>query len=53
MKIFKPHSGITIETLNIPNDINILGTSAHSGLKAHTPFYSKTRYHVELKPRKA
>ncbi|MDK4143630.1 galactose mutarotase [Staphylococcus pseudintermedius] len=53
MNIFKPHSGITIETQSIPNDINLLGTSAHSVLKAHTPFYSKTSYHVELKPRNA
>ncbi|MEJ7541397.1 aldose 1-epimerase [Staphylococcus intermedius] len=49
MNIFKPHSGITVETQSMPNDINLFGASAHSVLKADTPFYSKTSYQVELK----
>lgn len=53
MNIYKPHSGITVETQSMPNDINIFGASAYSVLAAHTPFYSKTSYRVELKPKDA
>lgn len=53
MNIYKPHSGITVETQSMPNDINIFGASAYSVLTARTPFYSKTSYRVELTPKDA
>ncbi|UXR78059.1 MULTISPECIES: galactose mutarotase [unclassified Staphylococcus] len=49
MNIYKPHSGITIETQSLPNDINIYGGEAASILPAHTPFYSKTSYQLKMK----
>ncbi|AKS66410.1 aldose epimerase [Staphylococcus coagulans] len=47
MNIFKPHSGITVETQSLPNDIQLLGSKAYSILKANTPFYSKTAFQIE------
>ncbi|ARJ50492.1 galactose mutarotase [Staphylococcus lutrae] len=47
MNIYKPHAGITVETQSMPNDIQLFGETAHSILKAHTPFYSKTSYRIE------
>ncbi|MCS4486071.1 aldose epimerase family protein [Staphylococcus americanisciuri] len=49
MNIYKPHSGITIETQSLPNDINIFGDKAASILRANTPFYSKTTYQLKVK----
>lgn len=49
MNIYKSHSGITIETQSLPNDINIFGEEAVSLLRAHTPFYSKTSYQLVAK----
>ncbi|KIX91167.1 aldose epimerase [Staphylococcus microti] len=49
MNIYKPHSGITIETQSLPNDINVFGDKAASILRANTPFYSKTSYQLIVK----
>ncbi|MDO5375414.1 MAG: aldose epimerase family protein [Staphylococcus rostri] len=48
MNIYKAHSGITIETQSLPNDINIFGDKAASILRANTPFYSKTAYQLKV-----
>ncbi|MBI5974281.1 aldose epimerase family protein [Staphylococcus canis] len=50
MNIYKAHSGITLETQSMPNDIHLFGEEAHSILKADTPYYSKTSYQIEAKP---
>lgn len=49
MNIYKAHSGVTIETQSMPNDINLLGEHAHSIIKANQPFYAKTSYRIENK----
>ncbi|SIN58858.1 Aldose 1-epimerase precursor [Mycobacteroides abscessus subsp. abscessus] len=47
--IYKAHSGFTLETQCIPNDINLLGDQAPSILEANEPFYSKTSYKISEK----
>ena len=47
--IYKPHSGFTLETQCLPNDINIFGEEAKSILEAEQPFYSKTSYRITKK----
>ncbi|MGV3274473.1 aldose epimerase family protein [Staphylococcus sp. 11261D007BR] len=47
MNIYKAHSGITLETQSMPNDIHLFGDQAYSILKADKPFYSKTTYRIE------
>ncbi|MCU5745238.1 galactose mutarotase [Staphylococcus sp. SQ8-PEA] len=44
--IYKPHSGFTLETQFLPNDINMYGNKAKSILEAEKPFYSKTTYQI-------
>lgn len=44
--IYKPHSGFTLETQCIPNDINLEGENAQSIIDANKPFYSKTSYKI-------
>ncbi|PTJ83501.1 galactose mutarotase [Staphylococcus succinus] len=44
--IYKAHSGFTLETQCIPNDINLLGDKAPSILEANNPYYSKTSYKI-------
>lgn len=47
--IYKPHSGVALETQYLPNDINNEGNKAKSILKANVPFYAKTIYHISEK----
>ncbi|MEJ7173950.1 aldose epimerase family protein [Staphylococcus caprae] len=47
--IYKSHSGFTVETQNLPNDINMYGEKAQSILEAHTPYLSKTSYQINEK----
>ena len=47
--IYKAHSGFTLETQCIPNDINLYGEDAPSILEANQPFYSKTSYKIAEK----
>ena len=47
--IYKPHSGISLETQFLPNDINLYGNKVNSILKANEHFYSKTTYHISEK----
>src|SRR5699024_11609219 len=47
--IYKAHSGFTLETQTIPNDINLFGENAPSILEANQPFYSKTSYKISEK----
>lgn len=47
--IYKSHSGFTVETQHIPNDINMYGEKAHSILNPHTPYFSKTSYQINEK----
>ncbi|UDI77641.1 galactose mutarotase [Staphylococcus taiwanensis] len=47
--IYKAHSGVTLETQFLPNDINIFNQKADSILKANEAFYSKTSYHIAEK----
>ncbi|WP_251517769.1 aldose epimerase family protein [Staphylococcus sp. Marseille-Q6910] len=47
--IYKPHSGFTLETQCMPNDINLYGDQASSILKANSPFYSKTVFQINEK----
>ncbi len=47
--IYKSHSGFTLETQYLPNDINLLGDKAPSILEANEPFYSKTSYKISEK----
>lgn len=44
--IYKAHSGFTLETQCIPNDINLMGEKAPSILEANQPYYSKTSYKI-------
>ncbi|KRG08175.1 aldose epimerase family protein [Staphylococcus sp. NAM3COL9] len=44
--IYKAHSGFTLETQCIPNDINLMGEKAASILEANQPYYSKTSYKI-------
>lgn len=44
--IYKAHSGFTLETQYIPNDINLMGEKAPSILEANQPYYSKTSYKI-------
>ncbi|MCD8900126.1 galactose mutarotase [Staphylococcus gallinarum] len=44
--IYKAHSGFTLETQCIPNDINLLGEEAPSIIEAGQPYYSKTSYKI-------
>lgn len=44
--IYKAHSGFTLETQCIPNDINLLGDKAPSIMEANQPYYSKTSYKI-------
>ena len=44
--IYKAHSGISLETQFLPNDINLYGNKANSILKPNEHFYSKTTYHI-------
>lgn len=44
--IYKAHSGLTLETQCIPNDINLMGEKAPSILEANQPYYSKTSYKI-------
>lgn len=44
--IYKAHSGFTLETQCIPNDINLMGEKAPSILEANQPYYSKTAYKI-------
>ena len=39
--IYKPHSGISLETQFLPNDINLYGNKANSILKANEHFILK------------
>ena len=43
--IYKAHSGFTLETQCIPNDINLM-KKAPSILEANQPYYSKTSYKI-------
>jgi len=47
--IYKPHSGFTLETQFLPNDINLYGEKAPSILKAGEVFNSKTSFRIEEK----
>ncbi|MCI2947880.1 galactose mutarotase [Staphylococcus caledonicus] len=47
--IYKAHSGVTLETQCLPNDINIYNNEAQSILKADEEFYSKTIYQISEK----
>lgn len=47
--IYKSHSGFTVETQHIPNDINMYGEKAQSILNPHTPYFSKTSYQINEK----
>ncbi|ARD75254.1 galactose mutarotase [Staphylococcus xylosus] len=47
--IYKAHSGFTLETQCIPNDINLFGEKAPSILEANQPYYSKTSYKISEK----
>ncbi|QLK86695.1 aldose epimerase family protein [Staphylococcus sp. 17KM0847] len=47
--VYHAHSGVTIETQNMPNDINIMHEQAPSILKSDTPFYAKTSYQLKIK----
>lgn len=47
--IYKAHSGVSLETQFLPNDINVYGNKAQSILKANDTFYAKTMYHVAEK----
>ncbi|MGJ5712948.1 aldose epimerase family protein [Staphylococcus auricularis] len=47
--IYKAHSGVTLETQCMPNDINRYGEDACSVLEPHQPFYSKTTYKISVK----
>ncbi|WP_436854624.1 aldose epimerase family protein [Staphylococcus caeli] len=47
--IYKAHSGFTLETQYLPNDINLFGDKAPSILEANEPFYSKTSYKISEK----
>ncbi|PTF03544.1 galactose mutarotase [Staphylococcus devriesei] len=47
--IYKAHSGVTLETQCLPNDINIYNNKARSILKADEEFYSKTTYQISEK----
>src|SRR5699024_7091601 len=44
--VYKAHSGFTLETQCIPNDINLLGDKAPSIMEANQPYYSKTSYKI-------
>ncbi|MDG0824284.1 galactose mutarotase [Staphylococcus equorum] len=44
--IYKAHSGFTLETQCIPNDINLMGEKAPSILEANQPYHSKTSYKI-------
>ncbi|MDK9865985.1 aldose epimerase family protein [Staphylococcus sp. IPLA37010] len=44
--IYKAHSGFTLETQCIPNDINLMGEKAPSILEANQLYYSKTSYKI-------
>lgn len=44
--IYKAHSGFTLETQCIPNDINLYGDKAPSIITPDQPYYSKTSYKI-------
>lgn len=48
--IYKAHSGFTLETQYMPNDINMYGEQAGSILQPHQPFVSKTSYRIQECP---
>ena len=47
--IYKAHSGFSIETQYMPNDINMYGAKAQSILEADTLFTSKTSFQIHEK----
>ncbi|MBL7564832.1 aldose epimerase family protein [Staphylococcus saccharolyticus] len=47
--IYKSHSGFSVETQYLPNDINMFGGDAQSILESHTPFISKTSFQINEK----
>ena len=46
LNIYKPHSGFTLETQFLPNDINYFGQQAPSILRAGQQFSSTTSYQI-------